>query len=76
MPGMTIAKKIELRPVLYGPDNEKALFHMWFQRCGSIYALLENEDGLILGYRATGIRFIDNPIAGYHFPQPGGNENG
>ena len=46
-------------------EQRRALFHVWMQG----KAIVEYEDGSIHEVKPTQIRFVDNAIRGYPFPQ-------
>ena len=52
---------------LIKPVFEKALFHRWNPLNGN--ALVEYEDGTIREVNPTQIRFVDNAMSEYTFPE-------
>lgn len=59
---------IKIDTVLYRKSYErKALFHLWHPVTGN--AIVEYEDGTIHEVEPTQIRFVDNAMSEYAFPE-------
>ena len=54
------------------PKTYKALFHGWHPVTGK--AIVENEDGTIHEVEPTHIRFVDNAMSEYVFPEDKGEK--
>lgn len=48
-------------------ETQKSLFHCWHPVTG--YAIVEYEDGTIHEVKPTQIRFVDNAMSEYAFPE-------
>lgn len=59
---------VKIDTVLYRNSYErKALFHLWHSVTGN--AIVEYEDGTIHEVEPTQIRFVDNAMSEYAFPE-------
>ena len=58
------------RRIIEPAHEEKALFHCWHPVTGK--ALVEYEDGTIHEAEPTHIRFVDNAMSEYAFPEMDG----